>query len=191
MATLLIDRTTNQPRSVHSGHGDTSIAHGGWQAKSPVRGDLEKGVSIAYTGVTVQYLLRQHDTGDGLGGLEGVAWSLAQSQGCAFPCASAVVARPVGPHSLFPRFLGMCSPPVQWFILSSVLQPVLLVHRGSLMGNPSPCGIPPAGSPPHSSRTSPQPGRKRGPQFNSRRSVPLIPRIHRSCARVHAIRVSI
>jgi hypothetical protein len=54
MGTLLINRTTNQPRSVHSGRGHTSIAHGGWQAKSSVTGDLEKGVSIAYTVVTVQ-----------------------------------------------------------------------------------------------------------------------------------------
>jgi hypothetical protein len=53
MGTLLIDRTTNQPRSVHSGRGGSSIAHGGWEAKSPVMGDLEKGVSIAYTVVTV------------------------------------------------------------------------------------------------------------------------------------------
>ena len=56
MGTLLINRTTNQPRSVHSGRGHTSIAHGGWQAKSSVTGDLEKGVSIAYTVVTVQCL---------------------------------------------------------------------------------------------------------------------------------------
>ena len=56
MGTLLIDRTTNQPRSVHSGYGDTSIPHGGWQARSPETGDLEKGVSIAYTVVTVQCL---------------------------------------------------------------------------------------------------------------------------------------
>ena len=54
MGILLIDRTTNQPRSVHSGRGGTSIAHGGWEAKSPLTGDLEKGVSIAYTVVTVQ-----------------------------------------------------------------------------------------------------------------------------------------
>ena len=46
MGTLLIDRTTNQPRSVHSGRGGSSIAQGGWEAKSPVMGDLEMGVSI-------------------------------------------------------------------------------------------------------------------------------------------------
>jgi hypothetical protein len=54
MGTLLINRPTNQPRSVHSGRGSSSIAHGGWEAKSPVRSDLEKGVSIAYTVVTVE-----------------------------------------------------------------------------------------------------------------------------------------
>jgi hypothetical protein len=36
MAILLRDRTSNQPRSVHSGRGDTSIAHDGWEAKAPV-----------------------------------------------------------------------------------------------------------------------------------------------------------
>src|SRR5262249_40747157 len=34
METLLHKRTTNQPRSVHSGRGDKSIAHDGWEAKS-------------------------------------------------------------------------------------------------------------------------------------------------------------
>ena len=34
METLLYDRTTNQPRSVHSGRGDKSIAHGDWEAKA-------------------------------------------------------------------------------------------------------------------------------------------------------------
>jgi hypothetical protein len=36
METLLHERTTNQPRSVHSGRGGKSIAHDGWEAKSPM-----------------------------------------------------------------------------------------------------------------------------------------------------------
>ena len=36
MEILLRDRTTNQPRSVHSGRGGKSIAHDGWEAKSPM-----------------------------------------------------------------------------------------------------------------------------------------------------------
>ena len=36
MEILLRDRTSNQPRSVHSEHGDKSIAHDGWEAKVPV-----------------------------------------------------------------------------------------------------------------------------------------------------------
>jgi hypothetical protein len=36
METLLHDRTTNQPRSVDSGHGGKSITHDGWEAKSTV-----------------------------------------------------------------------------------------------------------------------------------------------------------
>jgi hypothetical protein len=46
METLLRDRTTNQPRSVHSGRGGKSIAHDGWEAKSPVIG---AGLCHAYT----------------------------------------------------------------------------------------------------------------------------------------------
>ena len=38
MEILLRDRTTNQPRLVHSGRGGKSIAHNGWEAKSPLTG---------------------------------------------------------------------------------------------------------------------------------------------------------
>src|SRR5215468_12199169 len=42
METLLRDRTTNQPRSVHSGRGGKSIAHDGWEAKSPLTSRLHR-----------------------------------------------------------------------------------------------------------------------------------------------------
>jgi hypothetical protein len=44
METLLHERTTNQPRSVHSGRGDKSIAYDGWEAKSTVTGRDGSGV---------------------------------------------------------------------------------------------------------------------------------------------------
>ena len=42
MGTLLIDRTTNQPRSVHSGRGGKSIAYDSWEAKLPPTSRLHR-----------------------------------------------------------------------------------------------------------------------------------------------------
>jgi hypothetical protein len=42
MEILLRDRTTNQPQSVHSGRGGKSIAHDGWEAKSPLTSRLHR-----------------------------------------------------------------------------------------------------------------------------------------------------
>jgi hypothetical protein len=46
METLLRDRTTNQPRSVHSGRGGKSIAHDGWEAKSSMASRLHRVPAI-------------------------------------------------------------------------------------------------------------------------------------------------
>jgi hypothetical protein len=46
METLLRDRTTNQPRSVHSGRGGKSIAHDGWEAKPPLTNRLHRIAAI-------------------------------------------------------------------------------------------------------------------------------------------------
>jgi hypothetical protein len=43
MEILLHDRTTNQPRAVHSGRGGKSIAHDGWEAKSIVTSIADLG----------------------------------------------------------------------------------------------------------------------------------------------------
>jgi hypothetical protein len=46
METLLRDRTTSQPRSVHSGRGSKSIAHDGGEAKASVTAQGCAGLDV-------------------------------------------------------------------------------------------------------------------------------------------------
>jgi hypothetical protein len=46
MEILLCDRTTSQPRSVHSERGGKSIAHDGWEAKAPLTSRLHRIAAI-------------------------------------------------------------------------------------------------------------------------------------------------